>query len=76
MGSADHQTNLKRNASLPQLLMTPLPAPIAPRSRPDNRPKLGSPRALPSFDEHPKGPTERSPFQEYDDENSFCRQSA
>jgi hypothetical protein len=32
--------------------------------RGDNRPTLGSPPALPSFDEHPKGRTERSPFQE------------
>jgi hypothetical protein len=60
MGSADHQTNLERNASLPQPLMTPLGEPIAPRKRADNRPKLGSAPALPSFDEHPKGRSERS----------------
>jgi hypothetical protein len=64
MGSADHQTNLARNASLPRLLMTPLAESIAPRRRADNRPKLGSAAALPSFDEHPKGRDGRSPIQE------------
>jgi len=34
--------------------------------RADNRSELDLAPALPSFNEHPKGRTERSPFQEYE----------
>src|SRR4051812_32370008 len=64
IGSADHQTNLARNASLPRPLMTLLERAIAPRTRADNRWRRGPVAALPSFDEHLKGLTGRSPFQE------------
>jgi hypothetical protein len=64
MGSADHQTILARNASLPRPLVTLLAGPIAPPARADNCPKAGLAAALPSFDEHLKGHSGRSPIQE------------
>src|SRR5438552_6698451 len=39
MGSADHQTNLVRNAAPPAPMILVRHVPIAPRERGDNRPK-------------------------------------